>query len=177
MPAIDQTRMADFVQVGLNGITTAESGKALEDLVCYLFDLVPGVSITHRNELNAFDTEEIDVAVWNDGDPDGLSFLPNIILIECKNWSARVGSSEVNWFDSKLRSRGLDFGILIAARGITGHSADLTAAHSIVASALKDRRRFLVITTDELLALPDTGSLAHLIKKKLCDLAVKGTIG
>jgi hypothetical protein len=177
MPPIDQAQIMEFVQAGLNGNTTAEKGKALENLVCYLFDLVPGISITHRNELNAFETEEIDVAVWNDGDPDGLFFLPNIILIECKNWSARVSSAEVGWFDHKLRSRGLDFGILIAARGITGNAADLTAAHSVVANALRDRRRFLVITTDELLALPSTESLAHLIKQKLCDLAVKGTIG
>jgi len=177
MPAIDQARMAAFVQAGLNGNTTAERGKALEDLVCYLFDMVPGVSITHRNELNAFDTEEIDVAVWNDGDPEGLFFLPNIILIECKNWSVHVSSAEVSWFDNKLRSRELDFGILIAAHGITGNPADLTAAHSIVANALRDRRRFLVITTDELLSLPSTEALARLIKQKLCDLAVKGTIG
>ena len=177
MTAIDQKRMADLVQVALNGNTNGERGKALEDLVCYLFNQVPGISITHRNELNAFDTEEIDVAVWNDGDPDGLFFLPYIILIECKNWSSRVSSAEVSWFDSKLRSRGLDFGILIAARGITGNAADLTAAHSIVAGALRDRRRFLVITTDELLALPSTEALARLIKQKLCDLAVKGTIG
>jgi hypothetical protein len=95
MPAIDQAQIADFVKVGLNGNTVVEQGKALEDLVCYLFNLIPGVSITHRNELNAFDTEEIDIAVWNDGGPDGLSFQPNIILIECKNWSARVGSGEV----------------------------------------------------------------------------------
>jgi hypothetical protein len=177
MPPVDQARMTEFVDAGLNGNTTAEKGRALENLVCYLFDLVPGVSITHRNELNAFETEEIDVAVWNDGGLDGLSFLPNIILIECKNWSARVSSAEVSWFDHKLRSRGLDFGILIAARGITGNAADLTAAHSVVASALRDRRRLLVITTDELLALPTTEALAYLIKQKLCDLAVKGTIG
>jgi hypothetical protein len=41
---------------------------------------------------------------------------------------------------------------------------------------LKERRRLVVITTAELLALLDTDSLATLIKRKLCDLAVKGTI-
>ena len=34
-------------------------------------------------------------------------------LIECKNWTNRVGSAEVNWFDAKLRNRGLTFGILV----------------------------------------------------------------
>jgi|UPI000364BFF4 hypothetical protein len=65
-----------------------------------MFSGKPGVAITHRNELNVFNTEEIDVAIWNDGAPDGFFFLPNIVLIECKNWSNRVGSAELNWFDN-----------------------------------------------------------------------------
>lgn len=175
MPVIDQAQMRNFVHTGQNGATTAVRGRALEDMICYLFGLVPGITITHRNELNEFETEEIDVALWNDGDPAGVSFLPTVILVECKNWSNNVSSIEVNWFDSKLRNRGLDFGILIAARGITGDAAELTNAHHIVASALKEKRRLLLITVPELLALADTDGLAHLIKQKFCDLAVKGT--
>jgi hypothetical protein len=138
--------------------------------------LMPGVAITHRNELNAFETEEIDVAVFNDGAPDGLFFLPHIILVECKNWSNAVGSNEVNWFDTKLRNRGLTFGILVTTLGITGQAADLTAAHAIVAAALREGRRLVVITTTELLATANTEELALLIRRKLCDLAVKGTV-
>jgi Restriction endonuclease len=152
-PIVSATVQA-FVDAGRNGHTTAEQGRALEDLICYVMALVPGVAITHRNELNAFDTEEIDVAIWNDGAADGLFFLPNIILIECKNWSNRVGSEELNWFDAKLRSRGLAFGILVTTLGITGQAADLTAAHAIVAAALREGRRLVVLTTDELLATP-----------------------
>lgn len=33
---------------------------------------MPGVSVTARNALNAFQAEEIDVAFWNEGDPAGL---------------------------------------------------------------------------------------------------------
>ena len=177
MPAIDQTAVQGFMKIGLNALTTTEQGRALEDLVCYVFGLVPGIALTHRNELNVFDTEEIDVALWNDAAPDGFPFLPSLILVECKNWSQRVSSGEVAWFLTKLRNRGLDFGILISPRGITGDSQDLTAAHSIVAGALAERRRLLVLTSDELQALADTQNLAVLIKRKLCDLAVKGSIG
>jgi hypothetical protein len=176
MPAIEHARLQAFIDAGQNAPTTAEQGQALEEMICYLFGLVPGVSITHRDELNAFNTEEIDVALWNEGDPSGFHFLPNVILIECKNWSNAVTSIEVNWFDTKLCNRGLDFGILVAPHGITGDANDLTAAHSIVATALKERRRFLVLTTGELLALDDTDALGLLVKKKLCDLAVKGTL-
>ena len=75
----------------------------------------------------------------------------------------------------KLRSRGLDFGILVARNGITGDAADLTAAHSIVAGALREGRRLVVITTRELIESEDTTALVSLVKEKLCDLVVRGT--
>ncbi|HWO39291.1 MAG TPA: restriction endonuclease [Candidatus Acidoferrum sp.] len=176
MAPIVAATIQGFIDAGRNGNTTAVQGRALEDLICYVMQQIPGVAITHRNELNAFETEEIDVAVWNDGPGDGLFFLPNIILIECKNWSHRVGGAEVNWFDSKLRSRGLAFGILVTTLGITGEAADVTAAHAIVAAALREGRKLVVLTTDELLATGNTEDLIRLIKRKLCDLAVKGTV-
>lgn len=177
MPIIDQAAMQGFVDTGNNAATTTQQGRAFENMICYVFEQVPGVSITRRNEFNAFDTEEIDVALWNETFSDGFFFLPNLILVECKNWSHRVGSADVNWFDTKLRNRGLDFGIMVSSKGITGQARDLTAAHSIVAAALRERRRFVVLTTDELLGLADTDALVLLIKEKLCDLAVRGTIG
>lgn len=176
MAPIITATVQNFVDAGLNGPTTVEQGRALEDLICYVMALVPGVAITHRNELNAFDTEEIDVAIWNDGAAEGLFFLPNIILVECKNWSNPVGSAEVNWFDTKLRNRGLTFGVLVATRGVTGQAADLTAAHSIIAAALREGRHLIVLSTDELLATVSTEDLVRLIKRKLCDLAVKGSV-
>ena len=87
-----------------------------------------------------------------------------------------MSSAQLNWFDSKLRNRGLAFGVLVAARGITGDAAKLTAAHSIVAAALRESRRLVVINCDELLALTESSQLVQLIKEKLCDLALKGTV-
>ncbi|HEY2033310.1 MAG TPA: restriction endonuclease [Rhizomicrobium sp.] len=176
MAAIDQATVANYIQTGLNGNTTNIKGRALEDLVSYVFGLVPGITITHRNALNVFDSEEVDVALWNEIDQLGFFFPPNLILVECKNWSKAVGSAEVSWFDTKLRNRGLDLGILVAARGITGDANDLTAAHTVVAAALRERRRLVVITTDELAGLVSTEELATLVKRKLCDLMVKGAI-
>jgi hypothetical protein len=43
---------------------------------------VPGVSVTARNALNAFQAEEIDVAFWNEGDPAGLRMFDRIVLVE-----------------------------------------------------------------------------------------------
>jgi hypothetical protein len=172
---IDRSTVLAHIERGRRGATRAAQGRALEDLICYVLTRVPGVSVTRRNRKNAFNCEEVDVALWNDRPRNGFSFLPEIILVECKNWSRRVTSEELNWFDAKLRSRGLQFGILVAPHGITGVSQEHTAAHSIIASALREGRRLVVLTTCELSALDDSSDLVKLVKEKLCDLAVSGT--
>lgn len=176
MTAIDQTRVAALFHSGATASTTKAKGDALEELICYVFGTVPGISVTRRNQRNAFDTEEIDVAFFNEQIPTGLPFLPWIILVECKNWQSPVGSEHVSWFDTKIRNRGVEFGILIAANGITGDPALLTDAHLTIARALQERRRMIVITQDELVRLTDSSQLVHIIKEKLCELAVRGTI-
>ena len=176
MPAIDGRMLNVYVNAGANAQNTAAQGKALEDLICYVFGQVPGISITLRNTKNTFRTEEIDVALWNEKEKQGLHFLPNIILVEAKSWSSRVGGEEVSWFDSKLRSRGLDFGILVSTRGITGDPEKLTAAHHVVAKALSEKRKLVVLKTNEILQLADTEALCDLIKAKLCELAVNGAL-
>ena len=175
MAAIDQATVQAFIDAGANAANTTAQGRALEDLICYVFEQVPGIAITRRNTTNVFHTEEVDVAFFNDGVAGGLPFLPDVILVEAKNWSSRVGSAEVAWFDTKIKHRGLSFGILITTLGITGDAGQLTDAHSIISGALKEQRRLIVMTTTEIQALQDTDALVKLLKIKLCDLAVRGT--
>lgn len=176
MDRYNQTTINTHLHNGNNGANTAIKGKAFEDLTCYLFEKIPGVEITQRNVMNTFQTEEIDVAVWNDKKSNGLYFLPHIILIECKNWSHPVSSNEVNWFASKLESRGRDFGILVANNGITGNASDLTAAHNILIRHLERGRQIIVIDRTEIQQFRETNDLIKLIKIKLCRIAVSGTL-
>ena len=76
------------------------------------------------------------------------------------------------WFEKKVRDRGLDFGILVCGRGITGDPNDLTSARQTVADALRDGRRLLVIEVDEILTLEHTDQLIRLMKTKLVELAL-----
>jgi len=176
MPAFSSETIDKYFQAGDKSITTTDKGRALEDLICYLFEKIPGLSVGKRNTLNTFKSEEIDVAFWNRMDADGFYFLPNIILVECKNWSEPVGSEEVNWFDSKLKRRGQSFGILVAANGITGSSQRIEAAHEIIRVALSEGRQLIVITRDEISNLQATADLVKLIQGKLCELVVSGTL-
>jgi hypothetical protein len=157
-------------------LTAQQRGASFEDLASYIFSRIPGIGIVERDEMNVFANEEIDIALWNERAKLGLSFLSNIILIECKNWYNPVSSIEVAWFAQKLVSRGLDFGILIANNGITGNAAQLTASHNIISQHLAQKRKIIVITREDIETLTETSDLVTLIKQKLCRLAVSGRI-
>ncbi len=156
--------------------TTSEKGKALEDLTCYLFGKIRGISVSQRNALNTFDSEELDIDFWNEQHVLGLRSFNAIILIECKNWSNPVDSSEITAFIAKIQNRALDFGILVAANGITGHARDVRQAHDIVSKALMRGVRLVVITRQEIEALRSSDELVTLLKEKVCQLVVSGTV-
>ncbi|MFF0062725.1 restriction endonuclease [Streptomyces sp. NPDC005279] len=176
MTSIDGGRVATLLAAGDTAVSNAARGKAFEDLLTYLFELIPGISASVRNQLDAFSSEEIDIAFWNDGDPNGLRQFDQIILVECKNWSKPVGAPEVTIFNAKLEARGRPLGILVAASGITGDADDLSAAHQILFRALGQKREILVVTRSEIEQLCDTDDLVRLLKRKKLQLAVSGTI-
>jgi hypothetical protein len=169
-------RMGAAIQQSQAAATSAAKGRALEDFVCALFQNVPGIEIIERNSLNAFETEELDVVLWNGQPRAGLHFLPSLVLIECKNWNTPIGSQEISYFAARLRQRSCDHGILVATNGITGVAPDLTAAHFQLATALASGVRILVFTLDELRALTTSAELCIACKRKLCQLVVTGTL-
>lgn len=176
MAKLSPSRIQSLFEAGDSAETTTEQGRALEDLICYIFEKVPGIEVAKRNILNAFETEEIDVAFWNNRQRNGLYFLPNILLVECKNWSRPIGSQEVAYFVQRLQNRGRDHGILVAANGITGSAEDRNRAHYEIAMALGRGFHVLVLTRAEIETLTDTTQLVRLLKEKLCELAVSGTV-
>jgi hypothetical protein len=175
MAKISRAQVSRYFSEGDKGSSTKARGHALENLICYLFPTIPGVEIYARNTLNTFETEEIDVAFWNEQLRTGLHFLPYVILTECKNWSQRVGSQEIAYFASRLKNRGCEYGILIATNGIAGSPEMLTAAGFEIAAALIQGQRILVLTRAEIEALTTSQQLVALLKRKICELVVSGT--
>ena len=96
-------------------------------------------------------------------------------MIEVKNWTAPVGVQEITVFDQKIKRRGLEFGILVAAIGITGNPSLQSAGFDILRAALIERRSIVVITRDDLTRVSSSDALIELIQAKLCDLVVAGT--
>jgi hypothetical protein len=176
MGAIDREVVASYWTRGDRARTSHAKGKALEDLIAYLFVQIPGLAESVRNQLNAFGAQEVDVAFWNEQLREGLRQFDHLLLVECKNWDKPVGDGELSIFREKLRSRGRPLGILVAARGITGDPELRNRAHQQLASALAEGREILVVTRREIEALGDTEELVRLLKQKRLQLTVSGTI-
>ncbi|MDQ3705511.1 MAG: restriction endonuclease [Chloroflexota bacterium] len=176
MTPISQARIRAYFEQADQATTSRGKGRPLEDLIDYVFSTIPGIGRPQRNEFNVFETEEIDLAFWNDKHVQGLPFLDYIIAVECKNWSAPVSSIEVSWFITKLRNMGLTFGIMIAANGVTGNAREQTEAHSLIYNARAQQLRLIVITRQELEQLQDTTDLVNLIKVKLTKLTISARL-
>jgi hypothetical protein len=175
MPALDLIRLGALFAAVDAAIETHDKGRAFEDLIAELFAQIPGMEIIARNVLNVFDTEEIDIALWNDQHAEGLYFLPYQLFVECKNWSHAVGSAEVAYFIARLGERGSDYGFLFAANGVTGDPGDLTRAHFQISSALSRGKKVIVITRADVEQLTTTEDFVRLVKQRLCQLMATGT--
>jgi hypothetical protein len=177
MPFVDRARIRRYFQRADSVSTMSQKGTLLEGLVAYLFGRIPGLRVTERNQMTVFNTEEVDVVLWNSRDPNGLSSVefPAILLVECKNWTNAVGSMELAWFIMKVWGRGQDFGILVAANGITGNAFDLNRSHQLIARALSHGIRIIVITRPEILSITHSDDLVRLLETKLAQLVVHQT--
>jgi hypothetical protein len=176
MAILSNTRMPGYLHQSGAAQSSREKGNAYEELLAYVIGKTPGVTITRRNILNNALSEEIDIAFFNEQKPNGFYFLPYFILAECKNWSRPLGSAEVNWFDTKLKNRGISFGILFAANGISGDTANRTAARDVISNSLREGRDIILLNDQDVIGMSDTKEFCELIKTKICDLKVSGTV-
>lgn len=166
MALVDHAAIAARLANGDQG-NTAEKGDALESVVTDTFCKLDGVGLIRRNIVDNAGSFEIDILLYNHRLATGLPFLPNYLMIECKNWQSPVNSATLTVFTGKLRKSRLEFGILVAANGITGNAEDRTAAHAHLRSVFdRDGLTVVVLTRDEFEALRTTDDLGILIREK-----------
>lgn len=173
--AINADSIKAYMAAIAKAANTYEQGRAHEDLAVHLFESVPGCRV-ERNVMNDFKTEEVDVAVGNDGLPSGLPGLANVILVECKDWSRPVSSQAVGYLINKLANRSVELGILIATNGIAGqaeHRNAVTLGIGAIARGIK----LLVITNDDIIALSTTADFVELVNRRYLRAVAAGTIG
>jgi Restriction endonuclease len=170
---LDVAELGDRVRLcQQSAATTREKGQRLEELMVWLLPHIPGFQVRRRDVFDSEHSQEIDIVLWNERRSDGFAGFGEIIMVECKNWTRPVDSSDVAWFYWKMRMGGVREGLLIAASGITGEQNRLRNAREIVISANRDdpSRRIFVITLDEISALTSRDDLRSLIIDKYLDL-------
>ena len=172
MTRISKTVIQRFVDDSRTARNSTERGRILVNLAVYIFEKIPGLSAPDKEQFNITRTQEIDIALWNDCKPEGLSFLPSLILVECKNWSNAVDGQSVSWFIQKIRERGLTHGIIIAKNDITGNLEKHNGAYEQVISARREGIRIIIFTGEEIESITDSNQLVELFKKKICQLVV-----
>jgi hypothetical protein len=171
-----EARVAAYLRRAGNLSHAAEyRGRLYENLLIYLLESVPGCHV-QRNTLNYYQTEEVDITVANEKVCGGLRMLPEIFLVECKNWSTAVDSTTLGYFVNVLADRGCALGVLAAANGITGHQEHRSRAHAIGAAALVRGIRIVLITADDLGKLAGPSDLVALLHQRNLALTAHGTI-
>lgn len=175
MPRYDKSKIRGLLRKADRTKKKAVRGQVYEDLASYLFSCLPGIRSISTNIKNTFATEEIDLACYHVQDPTGLPTVNPNFLVECKGWRDPVNSEQVAWFLLKIEHRGLDFGVLIAAKGITGVEEHLKAANFLVSFALALRKiKMVIITQAEIEVLESGEELAELIIRKVNQLHATG---
>jgi hypothetical protein len=86
-----------------NAHIPAEKGSALEALMEVLFSQVPGLVVSDRDLHTK--TEELDLVVLNGSQDPVFSKDKSIILVECKNWTEKVGRPEFSGLEIKMHNR------------------------------------------------------------------------
>lgn len=101
--------------------TSSARGKRLEVLLAFLFSQVEGLAVWDRNLRT--DTEELDVVVIQRETGGRCWSLPGtkFMIVECKNWSTRVGQPQVSNLRVKMQGRRgtVRIGVLVAASEFT----------------------------------------------------------
>ncbi|MFI8252763.1 restriction endonuclease [Streptomyces filamentosus] len=175
MTSIDAQKLARLLASAQDhSSSTAARGKAYEDVLDYLFSNIPGCQ-TQRNSLNRFISEEVDLSISNFREKDGLRMLPEIFLVECKNWSAPVDSSTVSFFAQKVRHRGCSLGVLVAANGVTGDPVQMTSSFHQASLELVGGIKLILVTSDDISKISTVGEFVTLLHKRFLDLHCAGT--
>ncbi len=166
MAVIDNTAIAAALAAGDLG-TLQQKGAALETVVQSTFCLISGVRCLKARAVDVDGASEIDLLLSNRRTPDGLDFLPGLLLIECKNWAAPVNTATLRAFTSKLMEARLEVGILVASSGITGANDELTACYAHLRRQFDSHNlKVLVIDRNELEAISSTESFCDLLMDK-----------
>jgi Holliday junction resolvase-like predicted endonuclease len=141
-----------------------KKGKALEELMASLFASLKGLQILKRNA--CLQAEELDLIIKNDLTTGFWRIAGSPLIVECKNWSGKVGAREISVLVEKLQALSPDAkaGIMVALNGVSGDS--YSDAMLKIREARQRGRYVLVLEYKDLEEVASGISLAQVIERK-----------
>ena len=115
-----KTNFGELLDYLLTATNAQEKGKLLERFLEEILCTIKGLKILKVSaRLRA---EEIDIIAQNTVSEGFWRTLGSPIIVECKNWTKKVGSKEISILSDKMKSISPDvkLGILVAPNGVTG---------------------------------------------------------
>jgi CheY-like chemotaxis protein len=122
------TELARLWNAASTESNSARKGRSLEDLLELLLGQIPGfVVATRRRSAD----EEFDLVVRNESADPLWSKDSQYFLVECKNWTSKVGPQELDRFVGNIERRfgRAKLGFFVAANGFTAGFKTTLAAN------------------------------------------------
>jgi ActR/RegA family two-component response regulator len=142
-------------------------GALLEQAVRAIFQSIEGFSYVRTNVRNPL--QEIDLVVRNDATDPVLAREGSLIVVECKNWTARAGVPEVTSLEKKVTTR---FG-----RARLGVCVSMNGYASTAREEARANRRedvlLLLLDADDLRAWAAAPDRAGWFKDRIIDEAAR----
>lgn len=148
--------------------SSAAIGKALEDLVQFVFEGIPSVTLYERNVQDEDGSQEVDLLFSHLCHVSGIPIVDIAVMVECKNETARTSSAQVREFGRKLKSRSLSIGVLVTSSGLAGNPG--RNAYAAVRDELDSGQSIIVVRLDEIATAESPDLVAKLLHDRLMEL-------
>lgn len=168
MSTYDASKLRGLLAACAAARTRATRGSTLEDFVQHVFENVPSVVLFERDVKDSSGSQEVDLVFSHFFFESRFPLTDVTIIVECKNESRKTSSAQVREFGGKLRTRGLNIGVLVTMAGLSGDLG--TAAHEAIHDELTAGTSIIVVTAQELGSLTSSDDLADLLTKRLLEL-------
>jgi hypothetical protein len=168
MSAYDEVKLREMLIACKSAKTRASRGSTFEDFVQSVFESVPSVAVFGRDVKDDSGSQELDLVFSHYHFQSNFPITDVTVIVECKNEKRRTSAAQIREFGYKLRTRGLNVGVLVTMSGLSGKSG--TAGHSAIRDELMAGASIIVVTAEELSNLTCSDDLGQILKARLLEL-------
>lgn len=114
-----EPELRSTLAAALAELNAQRKGLLLEHTLQLLFQTMPGLTDARRDVRST--GQQIDVVVFNESNDALLAKQGSVFLVECKNWTSRVGTPEIRALLFKMGTyqRRCQVGIMVAVGGFS----------------------------------------------------------